>query len=69
MVESNQPLTYKDAGVDIDGVTKALRGVAEMARGTHTAQVLTGLAPCSGPTSAVSKIRCWWPARTASAPS
>ncbi len=42
---SNQrtPLTYKDAGVDIDAVTTALRSVARMAKSTHTPPVLTGL--------------------------
>lgn len=43
MSEERTPLTYKDAGVDIDAVTDALRSVAEMARSTHTPPVLTGL--------------------------
>jgi phosphoribosylformylglycinamidine cyclo-ligase len=37
------PITYKDAGVDIDAVSHALRSVGELARATHTPQVLTGI--------------------------
>ncbi|MCB9899151.1 MAG: phosphoribosylformylglycinamidine cyclo-ligase [Planctomycetes bacterium] len=38
------PLTYRDAGVDIDRVTDELRQVAKMARRTHTdPRVLTGI--------------------------
>lgn len=44
MVEqTHKPLTYKDAGVDIDAVTHALRSVGEMARSTHTERVLGGV--------------------------
>ncbi len=44
MVEENAPLTYKDAGVDIDGVTTALKSVGQMAASTHKdPRVLTGL--------------------------
>jgi len=38
-----QPLTYKDAGVDIDAKTRAMKTVAGLARATHNAQVLTGI--------------------------
>lgn len=38
-----QPLTYKDAGVDIDAVTTALSSVGRMAKATFTPRVLTGL--------------------------
>ncbi len=40
---AEQPLTYKDAGVDIDAVTVALKSVGRMAAETHTDRVLTGL--------------------------
>ena len=43
MVGEPTPLTYKDAGVDIDAVTGALRSVGEMAASTHTDRVLTGI--------------------------
>ncbi len=44
MVAEKSSLTYKDAGVDIDSVTNALKGVGEMAAATHTdPRVLTGL--------------------------
>jgi phosphoribosylformylglycinamidine cyclo-ligase len=49
MVSSeSQPLTYKDAGVDIDGVTRSLRDVARMARETHGPEVLTGIGSFGG---------------------
>jgi phosphoribosylformylglycinamidine cyclo-ligase len=49
MVSSeSQPLTYKDAGVDIDGVTESLRDVARMARETHGPEVLTGIGSFGG---------------------
>jgi phosphoribosylformylglycinamidine cyclo-ligase len=49
MVSSeSRPLTYKDAGVDIDGVTRSLRGVARMARETHGPEVLTGIGSFGG---------------------
>ena len=38
-----EPITYKDAGVDIDRVTSALKSVSGLVRSTHTADVLTGL--------------------------
>ncbi len=40
---TSEPLTYKDAGVDIDAVTTALSSVGKMAAATHTDRVLTGL--------------------------
>lgn len=40
---TSDPLTYKDAGVDIDAVTEALSSVGKMAAETHTNRVLTGL--------------------------
>jgi phosphoribosylformylglycinamidine cyclo-ligase len=44
MVAENTPLTYKDAGVDIDSVTTALKSVGDMAKATHSdPRVLTGL--------------------------
>jgi phosphoribosylformylglycinamidine cyclo-ligase len=44
MVADQSPLTYKDAGVDIDAVTDALKTVGAMAKSTHTdPRVLTGL--------------------------
>ena len=44
MVEERSPLTYKDAGVDIDSVTDALKTVGDMAASTHKdPRVLTGL--------------------------
>jgi phosphoribosylformylglycinamidine cyclo-ligase len=38
-----KPITYKDAGVDIDLKTRAMRTVAALARATHGPQVLTGI--------------------------
>jgi phosphoribosylformylglycinamidine cyclo-ligase len=38
-----RPITYKDAGVDIDLKTRAMRTVAALARATHGPQVLTGI--------------------------
>ncbi len=38
-----EPITYKDAGVDIDTVTGALRNVAPDVASTHNASVLTGI--------------------------
>lgn len=43
MVKGSEPLTYKDAGVDIDAVTASLSKVGKLAAGTHDARVLTGL--------------------------
>jgi len=43
MANEPEPLTYRDAGVDIDAVTGALRTVGQMAKRTHTPRVLTGL--------------------------
>ena len=44
MVTDRVPLTYRDAGVDIDAVTDALRDVGTMAASTHTdPRVLSGL--------------------------
>jgi phosphoribosylformylglycinamidine cyclo-ligase len=44
MVAPESPLTYKDAGVDIDAVTSALKSVGDMAKATHKdPRVLTGL--------------------------
>ncbi|MDG2149049.1 MAG: phosphoribosylformylglycinamidine cyclo-ligase [Planctomycetota bacterium] len=44
MVAEKSPLTYKDAGVDIDAVTTALKSVGDMAKATHKdPRVLTGL--------------------------
>jgi phosphoribosylformylglycinamidine cyclo-ligase len=37
------PLTYKDAGVDIDAKTAAMRTVAGLAKQTHGPSVLTGI--------------------------
>ncbi len=38
-----KPITYKDAGVDIDLKTRAMRTVAALAKATHGPQVLTGI--------------------------
>ena len=38
-----KPITYKDAGVDIDRKTRAMRTVAALAKATHGPQVLTGI--------------------------
>jgi phosphoribosylformylglycinamidine cyclo-ligase len=38
-----QPITYKDAGVDIDLKSRAMRTVAALAKSTHGPQVLTGI--------------------------
>ncbi len=38
-----KPITYKDAGVDIDLKSRAMRAVAALARETHGPQVLTGI--------------------------
>lgn len=43
MASEPTPLTYRDAGVDIDAVTGALKSVGRMAEETHTDRVLTGL--------------------------
>jgi len=44
MVAEPTPLTYKDAGVDIDQVTHALRSVGKMCASTHKdPRVLTGI--------------------------
>lgn len=49
MVSSErQPLTYKDAGVDIDGVARSLKTVARLARETHGPEVLTGIGSFGG---------------------
>jgi len=37
------PITYKDAGVDIDTKTRAMRTVARLAKSTHGPSVLTGI--------------------------
>ncbi|HZJ71988.1 MAG TPA: phosphoribosylformylglycinamidine cyclo-ligase [Planctomycetota bacterium] len=39
----DKPLTYKDAGVDIDHKTAAMKAVARLARATHGPSVLTGI--------------------------
>ena len=39
----SQPITYKDAGVDIDLKSRAMRTVAALAKSTHGPQVLTGI--------------------------
>jgi phosphoribosylformylglycinamidine cyclo-ligase len=38
-----KPITYKDAGVDIDLKTRAMKTVAALAKSTHGPQVLTGI--------------------------
>ena len=44
MVTERQPLTYRDAGVDIDAVTDALKDVGDMAASTRTdPRVLSGI--------------------------
>ena len=43
MTPLDKPLTYKDAGVDIDHKTHAMKAVARLARATHGPQVLTGI--------------------------
>lgn len=43
MVGTGQPITYKDAGVDIDLKSRAMRTVAALAKATHGPQVLTGI--------------------------
>ena len=43
MVKPSDPITYKDAGVDIDAVTESLHSVGKLAASTHDARVLTGL--------------------------
>ncbi|GJM20198.1 MAG: phosphoribosylformylglycinamidine cyclo-ligase [Planctomycetota bacterium] len=43
MVKGSEPLTYKDAGVDIDAVTASLSKVGKLAAATHDNRVLTGL--------------------------
>lgn len=40
---TERPITYKDAGVDIDAKTGVLKEVGRLARTTHGPQVLTGL--------------------------
>jgi len=42
-ITSRNSLTYKDAGVDIDAKTVAMRAVAGLARQTHGPSVLTGI--------------------------
>ena len=39
----NKPITYRDAGVDIDKKTAAMRTVAALAKATHGPGVLTGI--------------------------
>jgi phosphoribosylformylglycinamidine cyclo-ligase len=43
VTDSRQPITYKDAGVDIDAKTAAMAAVGAMAARTHGPAVLTGL--------------------------
>ncbi|MFT7463585.1 MAG: phosphoribosylformylglycinamidine cyclo-ligase [Pseudohongiellaceae bacterium] len=43
MASEPEPLTYRDAGVDIDAVAGALKTVGQMVKKTHTDRVLTGL--------------------------
>ncbi|MBF0171578.1 MAG: phosphoribosylformylglycinamidine cyclo-ligase, partial [Nitrospinae bacterium] len=43
MTSTNDPLTYKSAGVDIDAGTESLRRIKEKVKASHTPAVLTGL--------------------------
>jgi phosphoribosylformylglycinamidine cyclo-ligase len=46
--KSEGPLSYRDAGVDIDAATRAMRGIAEMVRSTATPDTLSGLGSFGG---------------------
>jgi phosphoribosylformylglycinamidine cyclo-ligase len=48
MPSSEGPLSYRDAGVDIDAATRAMRGIAEMVRSTATPDTLSGLGSFGG---------------------
>jgi phosphoribosylformylglycinamidine cyclo-ligase len=45
---SERPLSYRDAGVDIDAANRAMRGIAEMVRSTATPDTLSGLGSFGG---------------------
>jgi phosphoribosylformylglycinamidine cyclo-ligase len=48
MPTSEPPLSYRDAGVDIDAATRAMRGISEMVRSTATPDTLSGLGSFGG---------------------
>jgi phosphoribosylformylglycinamidine cyclo-ligase len=48
MPTSEGPLSYREAGVDIDAASRAMRGIAEMVRSTATPDTLSGLGSFGG---------------------
>jgi len=48
MPTSDEPLSYRDAGVDIDAASRAMRGISEMVRSTATPDTLSGLGSFGG---------------------
>jgi phosphoribosylformylglycinamidine cyclo-ligase len=48
MPTSEGPLSYREAGVDIDAAARAMRGIAEMVRSTATPDTLSGLGSFGG---------------------
>jgi phosphoribosylformylglycinamidine cyclo-ligase len=48
MPSSRDPLSYRDAGVDIDAANQAMRGIAGLVRSTATADTLSGLGSFGG---------------------
>jgi phosphoribosylformylglycinamidine cyclo-ligase len=48
MPTSERPLSYRDAGVDIDAAGRALRGIADLVRSTATPDTLSGLGSFGG---------------------
>jgi phosphoribosylformylglycinamidine cyclo-ligase len=48
MPVSDGPLSYRDAGVDIDAASRAMRGIADMVRSTATPDTLSGLGSFGG---------------------
>jgi phosphoribosylformylglycinamidine cyclo-ligase len=48
MPPTNEPLSYRQAGVDIDAAERALRGITEMVRSTATPDTLSGVGSFGG---------------------
>jgi phosphoribosylformylglycinamidine cyclo-ligase len=48
MPTSDSPLSYRDAGVDIDAASRAMRGISALVRSTATPETLSGLGSFGG---------------------
>jgi phosphoribosylformylglycinamidine cyclo-ligase len=48
MHRSDAPLSYRDAGVDIDTASRAMRGISDLVRSTATSDTLSGLGSFGG---------------------